>query len=115
TIGSTSSDSHLTPIWAQFATAGADDPGGPVSKAVCIVSTFPVLETPAFRTTTVTTFSDRVEMYGWARSRMNVSTLYVLWSGPVRVCTGRHWADAPQLEMVTSPVAPEGRAASSEL
>ena len=33
---------------------------------------------------------------------MNVSTLYVLWSAPVRVCTGKHWADEPQPLIVTS-------------
>jgi|SRR5579885_917803 len=52
---------------------------GPESNAVCIVRTVDVFETPALRTTTVTTFSDRVaESFRDETRRMNVSTLYVL-------------------------------------
>ena len=88
---------------------------GPESKPVCIVKTLGEPETLAFRTTTVTTFSDRrPRRRALETRRMNVSTLYDLWSGPVSVCTGEHCADAPQLLIVTS-VPLRGRALSSVL
>src|SRR5262249_39691827 len=114
TVLSTSSDSQLEPPAEQFVIAGGDDDAEPVSKAVCIVRTFGKPEALAFRTTTVTIFSDRLEMLGLVRSRMNVSSLYDLWSGPVRVCTGEHCAVDPQLLIVTSVPLP-GRPLSSVL
>src|SRR3954463_2783542 len=94
--------------------AEAAEDYGPASKAVCIVTTWAEPGTLEFRMMTVTTFSDRVATVELARSRMNVSTLYVLLSAPVMVCTGRHCEDEPQPLIVTSVPLP-GRALSSVL